>query len=285
MLERIRALGKSPNFRRDAVGLGISSMRLERARPSFGGMDDRRLYRIGAAAAFAGAAAQLVATALEPDSSGDLTKAVRVVADSGFWNGDRLLDLIGIFLTVTALTVAGRTFAEGPEREWARISQSFLLLMGALGASAVFAGANMKEMANAWASAAPHAQQSYLTAFDASRNAKDDLFFGAFLALGLYLAALALAILAGRVYMHSIGWAAALSAALVLTGDLLLLATDAAFVAVLVGFGLFMLVLIALGVSMWRHAGQSHLHGPASARKVRQAAPSLSLRDPQEVES
>ena len=247
-------------------------------------MDDRRLYRIGAAAAIVGAAAQLVATALEPDSDGDLNKAVRVVAHSGFWNGDRLLDLIGVFLTVAALTVVGRTFAEGSGREWARVGQSFLLLMAALGAAAVFAGANMKEMADAWAGAAPHAQQSYLTAFDASRNAKDDLFFGAFLALGLYLAALAVAILAGHIYARSIGWAAAVSAALVLTGDLLLIAADAAFIAVLVGFALFTLVLIALGVSMWRRADQFHMYGPAGTRKVQSRAPALTLRNPQEVE-
>ena len=55
MLERIRALGKSPKFGRGSLGLGISSMRLLDARPSFGGMDDRRLCRIGAAAAIAGA--------------------------------------------------------------------------------------------------------------------------------------------------------------------------------------------------------------------------------------
>jgi hypothetical protein len=248
-------------------------------------MDDRRLYRIGALAAVAGAAAQLVATVLEPDSSGDLAKAIRVVGDSGLWNGDRLLDLIGVFLTVAALTVVGGSFTEGADREWARIGQPFLLLMGALGAAAVFAGANMKEMASAWAGAAPHAQQSYLAAFDVSRNAKDDLFFGAFLALGLYLAALAVAILAGRVYARSIGWAAALSAVLVLTGDLLLLASDAAFVAVLVGFGLFMVVLIALGVSMWRHARRPHRHGTARAPRVRQREPAFSRRDTQEVKS
>ena len=234
-------------------------MRPRGVRPNVGGMDDRRLYRLGATAAIAGAAAQLVATVLEPDSSGDLAKAIRVVAGNGFWNGDRLLDLIGVFLAVGALTVVGCTFAEGPEREWARIGQPFLVLMAALGAGAVLAGANMKELANAWAGAAPHAQQSYLAAFDASRNAKDDLFFGAFLALGLYLAALAAAILSGRLYARWVGRAAALSAGLVLAGDLLVLVADAAFLAVLVGYGLFMVVLIALGASMWRRVRDPNL--------------------------
>ena len=68
----------------------------------------------------------------------------------------------------------------------------------------------------------------------------------------MYLAALAAAILTGGVYARWIGWASAVGAALMLSGDLLVLVSDAAFIAVLVGFALFMAVLIALGVSMWR---------------------------------
>jgi hypothetical protein len=73
-------------------------------------MNDCHLLRFGAAAAVTGAVAQLVASVLEPDWGGDPAKAVRVVADNGFWNGDRLLDLIGVLLAVCALTTVGRTF-------------------------------------------------------------------------------------------------------------------------------------------------------------------------------
>jgi membrane protein implicated in regulation of membrane protease activity len=125
----------------------------------------------------------------------------------------------------------------------------------------------MKEMAVAWASAAPHAKQSYLASFALSRNVKDDLFFCAFLALGVYLATLAAGILAGRDYARWIGRAAAVSAVLVLAGDLLELVFDPAFVAVLVGFALFLVVVIALGASMWRRAS-------ASERTTRPARPS-----------
>src|SRR5262249_14382437 len=149
----------------------------------------------------------------------DPAKAIRVVADSGFWNGDRLLDLVGVFLTVGALTVLGRTFAGGPAREWARVGQPFLVLMGALGAGAVIAGANLKEIADAWAGATPQARQSYLAAFDAAQQRPDNLFFCAFMALGLYLATLAAAILVGELYRPWLGWAAAASAVLVLAGD------------------------------------------------------------------
>jgi hypothetical protein len=58
----------------------------------------------------------------------------------------------------------------------------------------------------------------------------------------------------GSRYARWFGWASVVSAALVLSGGLLVLASNAAFVAVLARFVLFMVVLVALGVSMWRHA-------------------------------
>src|SRR5262249_62402044 len=96
-------------------------MRPRGVRPNVGGMDDRRLYRLSATAAIAGAAAQLVATVLEPDSSGDLAKAIRLVAGSRFWNGDRLLDLIGVFLAVGAVAGGGCTVAEGAGGGWGAV--------------------------------------------------------------------------------------------------------------------------------------------------------------------
>ena len=63
------------------------------------------------------------------------------------------------------------------------------------------------------------------------------------MALGLYLATLAAAILTGGVYARWIGWALGRQRRLVLSGNLLLLASDDAFVAVLAGFALFLVVL------------------------------------------
>jgi hypothetical protein len=219
-------------------------------------MNDGHLLRVGAVAAVAGAGASLVATVLEPDWSGDPDEAIRVVAESGFWTGGRLLDLIGLFLTVGALTVVGRTFAEGSGREWARAGQPFLLLLGALGAGAILTGANLEEVADAWVAAGPQAKQSYLAAFDTTTSLTEALFFGAFMAMGLYLAALATAILTQGVYRRWIGWVSAVSAGLVLSGDLLVLVSESAFIAVLVGYVLYKAVLIALGVSMWRQSAE-----------------------------
>jgi hypothetical protein len=215
-------------------------------------MNDSYLLRVGAVAAVAGAGASLVATVLEPDWGGDPGEAIRVVADSGFWTGGRLLDLIGLFLTVGALTVVGRTFAKGSGGDWARAGQPFLLLLGALGAGAILTGANLEEVADAWVAAGPQAKQSYLAAFDTTTSLTEALFFGAFLAMGLYLAALATAILTQGVYRRWIGWTSAASAVLVLSGDLLVLVSESAFIAVLVGYVLYKAVLIALGVSLWR---------------------------------
>jgi hypothetical protein len=217
-------------------------------------MSNRLLLRIAALAAVSGAVAEVVSAVLEPDWGGEPAAAVRVVADSGLWDGRLLLDLIGVFLTVGALTVVGRTLSHGSGRDWAAVGQPFLVLMGALGAGAILSGADMKELADTWLGAAPAAKQSYLASFDASSTATEDLFFGAFLAMGVYLGALAPAILTGGVYARWLGWAAGVSCVLVLAGDLLVIAFDAAFVAVLAGFVLFKVVVVALGFSMWRQA-------------------------------
>jgi hypothetical protein len=242
-------------------------MRLGELGPTVVAMNDGHLLRVGAVAAVAGAGASLVATVLEPDWSGDPDEAIRVVADSGFWTGGRLLDLIGLFLTVGALTVVGRTFAEGSGREWARAGQPFLLLLGALGAGAILTGANLEEVADAWVAAGPQAKPSYLAAFDTTTSLTEALFFGAFMAMGLYLAALATAILTRGVYRRWIGWTSAASAVLVLSGDLLVLVSESAFIAVLVGYVLYKAVLIALGVSMWRQAAT-----PVGQRRASPAA-------------
>ena len=156
---------------------------------------NRRLLRIGAVAAVIGALAHVAATLLEPDSSGELGAAIRTLAGSSIWTLDRILDLVGLFLTVGALAVVGHTFTGRPGTDWARVGQPFLVLLGALGSSAIVTGAALKELADAWATAGPEAKPAYLAAFDATRQTTDNFFFTAFIALGLYLATLALAIL------------------------------------------------------------------------------------------
>jgi len=220
-------------------------------RPSVPAMNTIWALRLGACAAITGAAASLTATVLEPDWGGDPETAVRVVADFGLWNTNHLVDLIGLLLTVAALTIAGHMLADAGSI-WARVAQPFLLLMAALGASAVATGAAMKEMADTWAGAEGNTKTSYLAAFDALVSTTEVLFFAAFLGLGTYLAALGVAILAGRLFARWIGWGAALAAVLVICGDLLTIVSEPAFLGVLAGYALYKVVLVAIGVSMWR---------------------------------
>jgi hypothetical protein len=215
---------------------------------------NHRLLKIGAVAAVVGALMQVAATVLEPDSSGESEAAMGALTGSSIWILDRALDLVGLFLIVGALAVVGHTLRGRPGADWARVGQPFLVLLGALGASAVTTGAVLKELADAWAIAEPDAKPAYLAVFDATRQTTDNLFFAAFLALGLYLATLAPAILTRSVYARWIGWASAASALLVLGGNFLVLAADAAFLAVLAGFGLFNVVVVALGLTLWRQA-------------------------------
>lgn len=112
-------------------------------------------------------------------------------------------------------------------------------------------------VADAWTAAGPAAKPAHLAVFAAASQITDAFFFCAFVALGLYLGTLSAAILSGSVYARWIGWLCAASASLVLAGDFLTLASDAAFFAVLLGFLLFMAALIALGVTMWRQAAPS----------------------------
>lgn len=215
----------------------------------------RRIARIGAVAAVAGAIAQVVATLLEPDRPNDFA-AIRVVADNGIWTFDRLLDLIGLLLAVAALAVVGRAFATRPARAWADLGQPFLVLFAALGAGAVVTGATLKDIAVAWTTAGQEAKPAQLAAFAATSNLTDALFFGAFMAMGVYLGTLAAAILADGVHARWVGWATGVSAALILFGNLLVLVADSAFLAVVAGLMVFMVVLVAMGVSLWRQEGR-----------------------------
>ncbi len=204
---------------------------------------------------------------LEPDWGGDPGEAIRVVADSGFWIGDRLLDLVGLFLTVAALTVVGHTFAEGrgdgglvsaspSSSSWARSERAGLSPLRV-----------MKDVADTWVATRRRQRSSRISPRSTLRAAAtEDLIWVALLALGLYLTVLAAAILSGGVYARWIGWVSAVGAVLLLGGELLELVFEAAFVGVLAGFVLFMVVLIALGVSMWRQAA------PAGQRRASQAA-------------
>ncbi len=87
-----------------------------------------------------------------------------------------------------------------------------------------------------------------------------NLDFGALLMLALYLATLAAAILAGNVYARWLGWTSAVAAPLLLVGIVLELRSPVGTALGLVGNVLFFVVLIGLGLSMWRRASSPATH-------------------------
>ena len=229
-------------------------------RPSVGGMHNKHLLRIGAAAAFLGVLFQIAAAMLEPVRDGDTDKAIRTIAESEAWTGRWLVHVTGIVLIVVAVSAVTRTFSEGPAKEWARLGQPLFVIAGALGVAEVLVGGSTKHLADQWAAAAPDANLSHLAAFEGTWNATVNLDFGALLMLALYFATLAAAILAGNVYPRWLGWTSAVAAPLVLVGILLELRSPVGTALGLVGNLLVFVVLIGLGLSMWRRASSPATH-------------------------
>jgi hypothetical protein len=232
--------------------------------PSVAGMNSNHLLRLGAAAAVLGVVLQLAAAILEPERDGDTDKAIRTIAESGAWTGRWLVHLTGIVLIVVAVAVVTRTLSEGPAKEWARVGQPLFVIAGALGVTEVLVGGSTKHLADGWASAAPGAKLSYTAAFEGAWNATVDLDFGALLLLALYLAMLAAAILSGDVYARWLGWTCAVAAPLLFVGILLELRSPVGTALVVVGNVLFFVVLISLGLSMWRRAASPASRDAAS---------------------
>ena len=233
-------------------------MRFRPTRPSVGGMNNKHLLRIGAVAAVLGVIVQLAAAMLEPARVGDTDKAIRTIAESEAWTVRWLVHLTGIVLIVVAVAVVTRTFSEGPAKEWARVGQPLFVIAGALGVAEVLVGASTKDLADGWAAATPEANLAYLAAFEGAWNATVNLDFGALLVLGLYTRDARGRDPGGNVYARWLGWTSAVAAPLPLVGIVLELRSPVGTALGLVGNVLFFVVLIGLGVAMWRKAAASH---------------------------
>jgi len=219
-------------------------------------MNTTHLLRIGAVAAFLGVIAQIAAAMVEPERVGDADKRIRVIAEIDPWTPRWLVHLAGIVLLITALAVVTRTFSNGPAREWARVGVPLLAIAGALGVAEVLVGASTKELADGWAAAAPGAKLPYLTAFQGTWSTTVNLDFGAIVVFSLYQLALAAAILSSTVYARWLGWACGVSGVVTLVGIVLELWSPVGTALDAVGSLLVFVVLVALGVAMWRRAGR-----------------------------
>jgi hypothetical protein len=155
------------------------------------------------------------------------------------------------------LAVVTRTFSEAPSNEWALVGLPLLAIAGALGVAEVMSGAGLKDLADGWAEAAPQAKLPYLTAFEDAWNATVNLDFGAIVVFSGYQLTLAGAILSGSVYSRWLGWTSAVAGALALVGIVAELYSPVGTALDVAGGVLFFVVLIGLGVAMWRSAASS----------------------------
>ena len=232
-------------------------MRCRPTRPSVADMNSNHLLRIGAVAAFLGVIAQLAAAMVEPARVGDTEKAIRTISESGAWTGRWLVHLAGIVLLITALAFVTRTFSEGPAKEWALVGLPLIAIAGALGMAEVLVGASTKDLADGWAASTPGANPAYFAAFEGAWNATVNLDFGAIVAVGLYQLTLAAAILSSSVYARWLGWASAVGGVLGLVGIVVELWSPVGTALNGVWMLLFFVVLIRLGISMWRKGAAS----------------------------
>ena len=93
-----------------------------------------------------------------PTRGDDAGEAIRIVAESGFWTAGRLLDLIGVLLTVGALTVVGRTFAEGPGGTGPAPASPSSCSWARSAPAPSSRARPWREVADAWVAAAPQAK-------------------------------------------------------------------------------------------------------------------------------
>lgn len=208
-----------------------------------------RLLRLAAIAAVLGGIGQIAATAAEPELSEDPPAALAALAGNSFWHADRVLDLLSFLLVVFALAVFVRTVGERG-RPWARASLTFLAVLGGLGIAAVLTQVSLRAVADAWSSAAPEGRLAHQAVYGAVNEIAANLFAGAFLALGTFVAMLGAGILADRT-RRWIGVVLYVISFCLVLGTLGLLATDAAFLLILVGIGLFDVLMIVVGFVLW----------------------------------
>jgi hypothetical protein len=217
------------------------------------------ILRVGALAAIFSVIGQVTSVVLSPDWSGPPdVGAASVVRAADIWMAWSLIKLVGILLTVPALTIMLRTLDGTEGGEWSRVCLPLAIVAVALGSVETLIGGSLVNVADAAAGASPAARAGYLAAFDATRNASDFVDFGAVMALGMAFLLLATAILVSRVYARAIGWSCAAAAGLVIVGLLGGLVGADTGLLVYAGTILIAIALVALAASMWRRAARLH---------------------------
>jgi hypothetical protein len=221
---------------------------------SEGSVRYRALRRVGSAAAIGGVAAALVQTAIDPGIPDDPREAIRQAAGSRLLATSRLLDMAAFLLLLTAVAVVTGTFSQERAKSWARAGLTLFAVSAGAGAIATMVVGALPDVAKAWADGPPGRMAGYVAAFDALSNVSGGIFAVSWAALAIFGLLYAAAMRAEGTFPRWLPWVSMASAVFTLTG--LALGTgfqlDIAFALLVLGLLLSYLVIVTLGMRLWR---------------------------------
>ena len=226
---------------------------------------DRTLLRTGAIAAVAGVVTALVQTAIDPSMPDDPAQAIRKASESHMLALSRVLDMAAFLLLLGGVAVATRALSTGRSAPWARIGLVFFAVSAGAGAIATMIVGALPDVADAWASAPAARQPGYVAVYDALDNLSGGIFGVSWAALGVFGLLYAVAIAKSPIFPRPLVWIsgasgfASITAVVVGVG----LQGGGAFLFLLLGLLLSYVVILSLGVKLWRLASTRPATAPA----------------------
>jgi len=232
---------------------------------SEGSVRNRALHRAGSVAAIGGVAAALVQTAIDPGIPDDPREAIRQAAGGRLLATSRLLDVAAFLLLLTAVAIVTGTFSQERAKGWARAGVAMFAVSAGAGAIATMVVGALPDVAKAWADGPAGLKAGYVAAFDALSNVSGGIFAVSWMALAMFGLLYAAAMRAEGTFARWPPWVSMASAVSALTA--LVLGTgfqlDIAFAFLVLGLLLSYLVIVTLGVRLWR---SGRARQPAASR-------------------
>lgn len=226
-------------------------------------MDDRTFYRIGAVCAVVGGVLGVIFNLLHPRGSefvNDFPKELQTIADSGLWITVHVGIGLALLIGIGAAAPIARYLSRGRGAPWAWTGLVLFVLTASLGVVTVaIDGWASKQMANAWVHAAPAAKPAALLAARAVSAVGTGLFSALIVSFfGITPLVFGMAFLADGTLPGAFAWASFIGGALGLLSGLLQsfngISTFATNIVFPVASVLFTVVLILVGVRLWRIA-------------------------------
>jgi hypothetical protein len=233
---------------------------------------DRRLLRIGAGTAVAGVVVALVQTAIDPSMPEDPAQAIRKASESNMLAFSRLLDAAAFLLLLVAVAVATRALLAERSAAWARIGLVFFTVSAGAGAIATMIVGALPDVGDAWATAPTTRKPGYVAAYDALDSASGGVFAVSWAALGVFALLYAVAIAKSVIFPRPLAWISAASGLASITAVIVGVGLQGggAFLFLLLGLLLSYVVILSLGVKLWRLAAPVRTSVPADAAALPQ---------------